>query len=294
MDDPRRKLVLRLLPVVAIAAVVLVLYVWHRRSVMPAPGPGESTPETPPETLPNVPAESAYGPLERQWLEATGSTPEWPGDFDRPADCRAALDRLRTLASRLDRESPPGGRDLPRNAFALMMKTASTLAERTPPIAGLLRDAEAMRLNVTYLYRMLGAARVARIVELVHDRPEMAEPFALAAYRWLRAGGDCEPGLRPPDPDVQYEYAVFLLRTIGGQAYLRRLDPRLEALVSFYSLLIADHAIERGHNPEGFDPRREMARCRALVRGQPLLFRERYLDVLDGLERRWKDRAAVP
>jgi hypothetical protein len=65
-------------------------------------------------------------------------------------------------------------------------------------------------------------------------------------------------------------------------------------LAGFYSLLILDASIEEGYNPEGVDPRPEMARAHALISTQPLVFRDRYVEVLDEMQNRWERKAQDP
>jgi hypothetical protein len=89
-----------------------------------------------------------------------------------------------------------------------------------------------------------------------------------------------------------YAYAGFFFNTLGGQAYLRRRSPRIEALACFYGLEALDGAIRAGHNPYGLDPRPEIPRCRDLVATQEFVFSERYVAELDAISRRWEDREA--
>ena len=130
-------------------------------------------------------------------------------------------------------------------------------------------------------------------MQLSRKQSRLAEPLALDLYRWLRAGESCPNDRQPPSAEAQYEYAAFLLQTIGGQAYLRRRTPRLESLTSFYALLLADAAIADGYNPHGLDLRREIARSRALMEMQPLVFRNQYLRVLEDLDRRWSHPESI-
>jgi hypothetical protein len=287
MSDDRSKLFLRLLPVLVLAVVAL-LYLGWRYVLRPqptAPATTEVAIETP---LPELPPGSAFAPLEREWLEITGSPPVWPDDFDRPADCSAALDGLRGLADRVDAGDYARQSGVSAGTFELLLNIAEDLDRRRPTIGMRLDDGSAMRANIAHFLITLGPERLARLVELTRSESRMAEPLALSAYQWLRAGDRCPEGMRPPAEDVQYDYAAFLLQTIGGQAYLRRRAPRIEALTSFYALLIADHAVQRKHNPHGVDLRPEIRRCRALMEGMPLVFRSQYLRLLDELEGRWK------
>jgi hypothetical protein len=86
-----------------------------------------------------------------------------------------------------------------------------------------------------------------------------------------------------------YHHAAFLFHTIGGQAYLRRRSPKVEALAGFYALQILDRAIEEKHNPHGIDPRPEIERTRRLLEGQRFVFGEQYGKNLEAMARKWED-----
>jgi hypothetical protein len=62
-------------------------------------------------------------------------------------------------------------------------------------------------------------------------------------------------------------------------------------LACFYALQVVDSAQQRGYNPDGLDPRKEIQRCRALLDGQPLVFGTEYLANLEDMAIRW-DKAA--
>jgi hypothetical protein len=286
MSEDRSKLFYRLLPVIVLAVAVL-LYLGWKYALRPRPAPLATTEVATEAPLPDLPPGSAFAPLEREWVEITGSPPEWPDDFDRPTDCSATLDALRGLADRIDAGDYARRSGVSAGTFELFLNVAEALDRRPPTVGMRLDDGGAMRANVVHFLVALGPERLKRLVKLSRSESRMAEPLALSAYQWLRAGERCPEGMRPPAENVQYDYAAFLLQTIGGQAYLRRRPPRIEALTSFYALLIADHAVQQKHNPHGVDLRPEIRRCRALMEGLPLVFRSHYLRTLDDLEARW-------
>jgi hypothetical protein len=126
---------------------------------------------------------------------------------------------------------------------------------------------------------------------LLREERALAEPAAMSLYRWLISREDCaRSGRTSIRIEPMYDYAGFLFQTIGGQAYLRRRAPSVEALASLYALLILDRALEEGHNPHGFDPRPEIGRTRQLLENRPFIFRERYLEILSEMEERWKGK----
>ena len=87
---------------------------------------------------------------------------------------------------------------------------------------------------------------------------------------------------------VRTEYAAYLFGTLGGQAYLRRRAPRAEALACFYAIHALDEAQRAGRNPQGYDPRGEIPRCRELLQGQEWTLGAGYVTALDAIESGWR------
>ena len=113
---------------------------------------------------------------------------------------------------------------------------------------------------------------------MLAEEQELAEPAALALYRWVISREDCGQGETAEiDQETLYEYGTFLFNTMGGQAYLRRRSPRVEALTCFYALQVLDRSIQAGNNPHGVDPRPEIGRCAALLQSQPFVFADEYV-----------------
>ncbi len=294
-ETPRRKASpwLRWLPVALLVAAAVVAIAFSR-------GCFEKPPAPPAETAAPAGGEPAPAPApepteeERRWAEATGEAPVWPEDFASPTDCDAAFARVQALCARLDDRDYVRDWKLPGGVLGLVVGVSNDLAARPPADTSGSKDPDALAHGVAHLYRVLGEERLARLLTLVRSEPEMAEPMAMALYRWTAARERCGPGVPAPMAlRAQYDYAAYFVRSVGGQAYLRRRPPRLEALASLYAVLTLDAAISAGHDPLGIDLRPEIERARALVSGSDLLFRSRYLDVLGGIDRRWRERAEV-
>jgi len=229
--------------------------------------------------------------LEQRWAELTGDAPAWPDDLATPSDCDSVENDLVQICELLDgrpyvRKRVSGG-----GICAVLRQVGEELGGRPPEIASELRSYGAILANVHYLFRTVGRQRLELLREVVRQEGDLAEPLAMAAYRWLASRQTCAGEMGSAiGPDSLYEYACFATTTMGGQAYLRRRAPRTEALVTFYALLILDRAIEDERNPHGLDPRAELVRCRELISRQPLVFRDRYLETLETIERRWESR----
>jgi hypothetical protein len=243
--------------------------------------------------MPPVPSPpGSAGPPEevRRWAEVTGVYPRWPDDLLAPRDCEEAEEDLRILCRELDLRSPTPSRSLEGGTFGLILRVTGELAARLPVASGELRQPGAVVANAFHLFRVLGKERMEILREMLRREEEFAEPMAMALHRWLSAQERCGQDHARVRPEVIHEYAAFLLNTLGGQGYVRRRSPRVAALTTFYALLILDQAFQKGTNPHGVDLRPHIPLCRELLKVQPLVFRDRYLEILQTMETRWTTR----
>jgi hypothetical protein len=226
------------------------------------------------------------GDAERRWAELFGKPPVWPDDLSSPQSCQAVEDELASLCIHLDGAGEQGG------SCALLREAAEELAARPPRMTSELKRFETLLANIFHLFRVLRGDRMDQLRQLLKEEEKLAEPAAMALYRWLISREDCaRSGRTAIRMEPLYDYAGYFFQSVGGQAYLRRRSPEVEALASFYALLIIDRALEQKHNPHGIDPRPEIARTRKLLAGRELLFGDRYLELLGDMDKRWGDRA---
>jgi hypothetical protein len=286
--------------VALIAAVVIAWLLWWQWGTLTAAICGSPSREVPePAATETGPAgagganqpearEAAVREAERLWTDWLGRAPVWPDDFAEPRDCRIIEEDMSRLCRRLDEGA--GGESSP-GSCALIDQAAERLGAHPPDLTSELRSYETILENVHHLFRTVGAKRLDSLRRLARDERDHAEIAAFVLFRWLASREACARSGRPPiDEDALYAYAGFVFETMGGQAYLRRRSPRVEAMASFYALVVLDRAIERGHNPAGVDPRPDIARTRELLEGRAWVFGDRYRAVLEEMERRFKER----
>jgi hypothetical protein len=229
---------------------------------------------------------------ELRWSKLLGRPPVWPDDLTAVASCEEAEADLIRICAVLDSRQTLAAAGIPGGACGLLSEVADALADRPPVLSSELKSYQSIVSNVFHLFRSLGRERLALLRGIVNDEPELAEPAAMAIYRWLVSRESCaRSGTSKIRMPVLYDYAGFLFQTMGGQALLRRRTPDTEALVSFYALLILDRADRDGHNPHGVDPRQEIERARALLARGPWVFGERYDSMLGEMAKRWEPRA---
>jgi hypothetical protein len=229
---------------------------------------------------------------EDRWKVVTGQAPVWPEDLTNPQSCEEVEADLARICAVLDqrdyvREAAPAG-----GSCGLIRVVVEELAANPPNIASELESYETILANVFYMFRSVGRERVDLLRRIQWEEHELAEPASMALYRWAVSRERCaRSGSTTLKAEPLYNYAGFFFTTMGGQAYLRRRAPRVEALASLYGLLIVDRAQQSGLNPAGIDPRPEIERTRAMIEVEPLVFREHYLLILDQMAERWKERS---
>jgi hypothetical protein len=309
MEIPPRKETrwARIVPFVVVLAIVAVLIVWYFGPWGPSSGEKEPTaplaagePAAPDAAEQAEDAEAGGIPPEaedgtafarRDWERSLGPVPSWPADLLETGSCQAVETDIEALCAFLDTRPSFREATLEGGACALLSAAGSALAGRPPVAAGELRDLEVFLANVFHFFRVLGEDRMHLMRAALREEEALAEPLAFHLFRWAASRPRCGEGAeRALDSRVLYDYGVFLLRSMGGQAYLRRRAPRVEGLATFYALVALDAAVRRGQDPEGIDLLRDIRRCHRMLSEQDLVFRGRYLEVLDAMDARWSAR----
>ena len=229
---------------------------------------------------------------EERWDALTGQAPVWPDDLTNPQSCEEVEADLARICAVLDQRDYVREAALAGGSCGLIRVVAEEFAANPPNIASELESYETILSNVFHLFRLAGRERIDLLRRIQWEEHDLAEPAAMALYRWAVSRERCaRSGSTTLKPEPLYSYAGFFFTTMGGQAYLRRRAPRVEALASLYGLLIVDRAQQSGLNPAGIDPRPEIERTRAMIEAEPLVFREHYLLILDQMAERWKERS---
>jgi hypothetical protein len=270
----------------------------------PITGPGSAPPVKPMPTPPSLPgaqpemppppegpsqAAPSPGPTEaeQRWARLTGFLPQWPKDFPAIKDGQAARDMLVAICQELDTRPYLRGRLPEGGTFQLFVESCKILNQHRPIGSGELFRFESILSNVFHFFRRLGEDRIDLFRLMVTRESELAEPIAMAFYSWMSACRDCGAADEQTHFHMLYDYAAYFTNTMGGEMYIYRRAPKIAGLTLFYSLVILDQAMQRGLNPHGVDPRLHIRYCRDLLKGQDLIFKDRYRQVLQELESRW-------
>jgi hypothetical protein len=273
--------------IIGVLAVWLVWWQWDRLADLIGRSGSAQTEQTTDIQELSEPDSSpeALSVAEREWAELFGGPPSWPDDFSAPASCQDVEEQLARLCLHLDAGLENGG------SCALLQQAAADLASHPPRLTSELKRLDSVLANIFHIFRVLRGERIDLMRQMLREEESLAEPAAMALYRWLISREGCaRSGRTQIRLEPLYDYAGFFFQSVGGQAYLRRRAPAVEALASFYALLIIDRALEQNHNPHGIDPRAEIERTRQLLENRPFIFGDRYLEILDGMKMRWSEK----
>ena len=127
----------------------------------------------------------------------------------------------------------------------------------TPPIiVGELDSLYNMVRNVAHFYRVLGKKRVLLTRQILQNESEVIESVMKTFYQWFTMDDGGKASLKGrPSMAAMYEYAGYLLNTLGGRSYLLRRNPKVRALTTYYCVLILDRANDEELNSKGIDIR---------------------------------------
>jgi hypothetical protein len=107
--------------------------------------------------------------------------------------------------------------------------------------------------NAYHFYRAISKRNIILIKEIIEKEKNIIEQTIDYFYQQHISCEDNEMFL-PPFDDL-YEYSHFFLNTLGGTAYLFRLESRLRILLFYYSTMIIHESNVREINKYGIDIR---------------------------------------
>ena len=130
------------------------------------------------------------------------------------------------------------------------------LSSKLPIITGEMSSLYDIVRNVAHFYRVLGKKRVLLIKQMLQNEFEVIEAAMRTFYLWFTTDDKGQSRLQGrPSIEIMYEYAGFILNTLGGRSYLLRRDPKVRTLTTYYCVLILDKANEEELNSKGIDIR---------------------------------------
>jgi hypothetical protein len=130
------------------------------------------------------------------------------------------------------------------------------LSSKLPIVTGEMSSLYDIVRNVAHFYRVMGKKRVLLIKQMLQNESEVIESVMKTFYLWFTMDGEGQPTVQGrPSMENMYEYAGYILNTLGGRSYLLRRDPKVRTLTAYYCILILDKANDEELNSKGIDIR---------------------------------------
>jgi len=206
---------------------------------------GQNVPE---EKLANV-----FGKEEKEETrqDETASTPP-----DKPSEFAVTEGQIAAFFTYLDKRQYIQSLNLAGGSYLQYQIAIEKLSAKPPIIVGEMDSLYNMVRNVAHFYRVMGKKRVLLVRQILQNESEVIEEVMKTFYNWFTMddGGKATLKGRPSTTSL-YEYAGYLLNTLGGRSYLLRRSPKVRALTTYYSVLIIDRANDEELNSRGIDIR---------------------------------------
>lgn len=144
--------------------------------------------------------------------------------------------------------------------------------------------------NTAHFFRILGKDNIL-LLKGILDRERDSLESMLESFYALTSKPQLleqEYGVKL-DAEALYDYASFLINTMGGRLYLFRRDSTSRMAVTFYAILVIDRANNEGNSRHGIDLRPALSSLIEEIEngGKLLQKREEYLDRLYDLQEKY-------
>ena len=159
------------------------------------------------------------------------------------------------------------------------------LSSELPIITGEMQSLYSMVRNVAHFYRVMGKKRIFVTRQILQTESEIIESVMKTFYLWFttKSAGQATIEGRP-SPEMMYNYAGYLLNTLGGRSYLLRRNPKIRALTTYYCVLTLDRANDEELNSKGIDIRPYIKTSFLEVKNQiGLIYQKEYMAKLSEL-----------
>ncbi len=204
----------------------------------------------------NVPEEKlakVFGTEEKEETRQEEATPTLP---EKPSEIVVTERQIAAFFTYLDKRPYIQSLNLAGGSYLQYQIAVEKLSAKPPIIVGEMDSLYNMVRNVAHFYRVMGKKRVLLTKQILQNESEVIETVMKTFFQWFTMDDGGKATLKGrPSMTALYEYAGYILNTLGGRSYLLRRSPKVRALTTYYSVLIIDRANEEELNSRGIDIR---------------------------------------
>ena len=185
-----------------------------------------------------------------------------PTEKEKPVPAKKLSDfaeterQIAAFFSYLDKRPYVQSLNLAGGSYLQYQIAIEKLSSKPPIIVGEMDSLYNMVRNVAHFYRVMGKKRVLLARKVLQNESEVMESVMETFYKWYTQNDEGQSTLKGrPSLTAMYEYAGYILNTLGGRSYLLRRSPKVRALTTYYCVLILDRANDEELNSKGIDIR---------------------------------------
>jgi hypothetical protein len=194
-------------------------------------------------------------------------------------------EQIKSIFDYLDEQSYVKSFKLKESTYFQYQIAIKKLSAKLPVVTGEMTSLINIVRNVAHFYRVLGKKRVLLIKEMLQKEDQVIEQVMKTFYMWFTLKDDGKSRLKGrPSMLSMYEYAGYILNTLGGRSYLLRRNPKVRTLTTYYCVLVLDKANDEELNSRGIDIRPYINSSSLEIQNQVgLAYQKEYLTKLDEL-----------
>ncbi|MEE4263612.1 MAG: hypothetical protein V2I56_13050 [Desulfobacteraceae bacterium] len=204
----------------------------------------------------NVPEEKLATVFGKEEKEETGQKEEAQTPPEKLSDIAETERQIAAFFAYLDKRPYIRSLNLAGGSYLQYQIAIEKLSATPPIIVGEMDSLYNMVRNVAHFYRVMGKKRVLLSRQILLNESEVIEAVMQTFYKWFTMDDGGESTLKGrPSLTAMYEYAGYIMNTLGGRSYLLRRSPKVRALTTYYCVLILDRANDEELNSRGIDIR---------------------------------------
>lgn len=206
-------------------------------------------------------------------------------DTERQTGFADIEDQVMAFFTYLDQQPYVQSYEFAGGSYLQYQTAINKLSSNLPIIVGEMQSLYSMVRNIAHFYRVMGKKRVFVTRQILQNESEIIEPVMKIFFQWYTMDSSGQASLAGrPSPEMMYEYAGYILNTLGGRSYLLRRSPKVRTLTTYYCVLALDRANEEELNSKGIDIRPYIKSSLLEVKNQiGLIYQKEYITKLNEL-----------
>jgi hypothetical protein len=217
-----------------------------------------------------------FGEVQEEEKEVTLQLENKISEENMPPGFAEVEGQIKAFFSYMDEQEYVQSYKLKEGTYRQYQITIGKLSSKLPIVTGEMSSLYNIVRNVAHFYRVMGKKRVLLIKQMLQNESEVIESVMRIFFLWFTMDDKGQSTVQGrPSVNNMYEYAGYILNTLGGRSYLLRRDPKVRTLTIYYCVLILDLANDEEINSRGIDIRPYLRSSLMDIENQTGLFHQK-------------------